>query len=122
MDDADLRDYGYAPGSYRCWCGMCAYGFDGDKRAIRCKSCAEKSARGRKPLQQSVFPELSGNPGELPSPAPRVSAEMVEDMDALAHWFKTVPEPGTYAATTMLGRVMRVRSALIAALAVSEGK
>ena len=57
-----------------------------------------------------------------PSPAPRVSAEMVEDMDALAHWFKTVPEPGTYAATTMLGRVMRVRSALIAALAVSEGK
>lgn len=36
------KKYGYAPGDYRCKCQRCGDEFDGDKRAYRCKRCAER--------------------------------------------------------------------------------
>ena len=53
---------------------------------------------------------------DLPSPTPEAApvakaGEAMKDLDALEHWFLTVPEAGTYAATTMLGLVKRVRAA-----------
>lgn len=37
----DFAGYGYAPGHYFVICYSCLKQFDGDKRAIRCKACAE---------------------------------------------------------------------------------
>lgn len=37
----------YAPGNYLCTCGICGEKFEGDKRAIQCKPCAELSAEKR---------------------------------------------------------------------------
>jgi hypothetical protein len=41
MPDVDLRDWGYAPGDYYTFCRACGERFVGDKRAWRCKGCAE---------------------------------------------------------------------------------
>lgn len=38
-----LQPHGYAPGDYQCRCGKCAGLFIGDKRAVRCRVCAEIS-------------------------------------------------------------------------------
>lgn len=38
---SDLKDQGYAPGSYSCSCTTCGKEFIGDKRAVTCKPCAE---------------------------------------------------------------------------------
>lgn len=41
-DDAELKPYGYAPGNYMSACLACKKQMVGvDKRAWRCKSCAE---------------------------------------------------------------------------------
>jgi hypothetical protein len=39
---AHLKAYGYAPGSYSCVCFTCKKVSDLDKRATRCRPCAEK--------------------------------------------------------------------------------
>lgn len=43
-----LRDFGFAPGDYLCWCGRCQGVFHGDKRAIRCKTCAQLASSIRR--------------------------------------------------------------------------
>jgi hypothetical protein len=34
---------GFAPGNYFCVCVTCGVYFTGDKRAVQCETCAEKS-------------------------------------------------------------------------------
>lgn len=40
--DICLNDTMYAPGNYHCHCSECKEFFIGHKRALNCKSCAEK--------------------------------------------------------------------------------
>ncbi|WP_395454750.1 hypothetical protein ACHMW5_13640 [Azospirillum melinis] len=47
---ADLTRFGWAPGGYQCFsCNDCGRAFEGAKRCIRCRSCAEKLAAGPYP-------------------------------------------------------------------------
>lgn len=44
---ADLARFGWAPGDYQCFrCDDCGRVFEGAKRCVRCRSCAEKMAAG----------------------------------------------------------------------------
>lgn len=43
-DISALRNHGFAPGSYHCFCSECGKTHTADKRAWRCLECAEKHA------------------------------------------------------------------------------
>ena len=48
---------GYAPGNYRCNCVTCKTTFQGDKRAVQCKSCAIQMTK-EEPKQEKTFEEV----------------------------------------------------------------
>ncbi|SER27254.1 hypothetical protein SAMN05216548_11452 [Faunimonas pinastri] len=43
VTESSLVSFGFASGGYWCRCGTCAEPFEGDKRAFRCKPCAQKA-------------------------------------------------------------------------------
>lgn len=54
MSVTDLRNYGYAPGSYECLCSDCDMKFIGDKQAFRCLPCALNRAEGLVPSSSLI--------------------------------------------------------------------
>lgn len=71
----DLRSYGYAPGRYTCRCQYCGNEFYGDKRAVACKSCAEKHASERRHT-----PPTSNEQSQLPPQSVALIRSTLEDM------------------------------------------
>lgn len=50
LDFEHLRQWGFAPGSYLCFCSDCGKQHNADKCAWRCLECAEKKALDQRPV------------------------------------------------------------------------
>lgn len=55
LDYEKLRSWGFAPGSYWCFCADCGKAHTADKRARRCIDCAEVKAGIATADQQSAL-------------------------------------------------------------------